>query len=171
MKNLVIKKLPTTETTWLTVRCEFLSTGHLPKILSKRSRHGTPTYGIILGVVVIILMDFLNDFDQLIEMLNFNYAFSLLMEYAAFIKLRISNPDLERPYKIPLSTLGCILFFSPSVLLTLLILALAANATYIMFAGFVAVGILIFYAKQHSKYHLESQEAEKVELDNQGGSS
>eukprot|EP00980_Cylindrotheca_fusiformis_P002734 scaffold634_cov97-Cylindrotheca_fusiformis.AAC.1 len=137
--------------------------GHLPKILSKRSRHGTPTYGIILGVVVIVLMDLANDFDQLIEMLNFNYAFSLLMEYAAFIKLRISQPDLVRPYKIPMNTLGCILFFSPSVILTILILALAENATYLMFAGVVAVGLLIFWGKQHSQHHLQQQEAEKEE--------
>ena len=66
--------------------------GFVPKIFATRSRHGTPTYGILLGVGVIIAMGTFN-LEELIELLNFNYAISLLMEYAAFIKLRISKPD------------------------------------------------------------------------------
>lgn len=126
--------------------------GHLPKILSKRSRHGTPTFGIVLGVVVIIVFDFLSDFDQLIEMLNFNYAIALLMEYAAFIKLRVSRPNLERPYRIPLNTFGCILLFSPSIVLTLVTMGLAETTTYYMASVVLLSGILIFVAKQGSGY-------------------
>lgn len=66
--------------------------GFVPKIFATRSRHGTPTYGIILGVLVIIAMGSF-DLEELIEMLNFNYAISLLLEYAAFMKLRISKAD------------------------------------------------------------------------------
>ncbi len=66
--------------------------GFVPKIFATRSRHGTPTYGIMLGVAVIVVMGTFN-LEQLIEMLNFNYAIALLMEYAAFIKLRISKPE------------------------------------------------------------------------------
>lgn len=66
--------------------------GFLPKIFSTRSRFGTPTYGIVLSVAVIILMGNF-DLERLIEMLNLNYSVSLLMEYAAFLKLRISKPD------------------------------------------------------------------------------
>lgn len=66
--------------------------GFVPKIFAARSRHGTPTFGILLGVAVIIAMGSF-DLEELIEMLNFNYAISLLMEYAAFVKLRICKPD------------------------------------------------------------------------------
>lgn len=66
--------------------------GFVPKIFATRSRHGTPTYGIILGVAVIVCMVSF-DLEQLIEMLNFNYAIALLLEYAAFLKLRVSNAD------------------------------------------------------------------------------
>ena len=38
--------------------------GHLPKIFSKRSRHGTPTYGIILGTAIIICMG-VSNLDEL----------------------------------------------------------------------------------------------------------
>ena len=51
--------------------------------------------------------------DQLVEMLNFAYAISMLMEFAAFIKLRITDADVERPYKVPFGTFGCYLFVTP----------------------------------------------------------
>jgi amino acid transporter len=66
--------------------------GFVPKIFATRSRHGTPTYGVMMGVLVIIAMGSF-DLEELIEMLNFNYAISLILEYAAFMKLRISKPD------------------------------------------------------------------------------
>jgi len=42
--------------------------------------------------MVIVVMG-VSDLAGLIEMLNFNYALALLLEYAAFIKLRISKPE------------------------------------------------------------------------------
>jgi amino acid transporter len=66
--------------------------GFVPKIFGKRSEHGTPTYSILLGLAVIIVMGTSN-LDTLIEMLNFNYALKLIMEYCAFVKLRISKPE------------------------------------------------------------------------------
>jgi amino acid transporter len=123
--------------------------GHLPKIFSKRSRHGTPTNGIMLGTAVIVVMG-VSDFESLIEMLNFNYALSLLMEYAAFIKLRISRPDVERPYKIPLGTIGCTILFTPPIMLTVLVLGLATYATYAFVLVVNIVGLLVIWAKKRS---------------------
>jgi amino acid transporter len=76
--------------------------GYVPSIFSTRSRHGTPTYGILLGVAVIVAMSSFT-LDKLIEMLNLNYAIALLMEYAAFLKLRVSKPDgtyLSGPHRL-----------------------------------------------------------------------
>jgi len=66
--------------------------GFVPKIFATRSRHGTPTFAIILGVIVIVILVRLK-VQQLIEMLNFSYSIAILLEYAAFIKLRITRPD------------------------------------------------------------------------------
>lgn len=124
--------------------------GHIPKIFSKRSKHGTPTNGIILGTAVIVVMGTSN-FDQLIEMLNFNYALSLLMEYCAFIKLRISQPEKERPYRIPLNTFGCILLITPTIVVTLLLLGLATYTTYIFVVCTNIIGLLVYYGKVRSE--------------------
>jgi amino acid transporter len=66
--------------------------GLIPKVFSKRSRFGTPTNGILVGTAVIFCLG-VADFDALVEMLNFAYAIALLMEFTAFIKLRITDPD------------------------------------------------------------------------------
>ena len=72
--------------------CGMADRGFVPKIFGIRSEHGTPTYSILLGLAVIIVMGTSN-LDTLIEMLNFNYALKLIMEYCAFVKLRISKPE------------------------------------------------------------------------------
>ena len=68
--------------------------GHLPKIFAKRSKFATPTVGIIVGILVIVVMS-MADFIQLVELLNFNYSIALLMEYAAFVKLRWTRKDCK----------------------------------------------------------------------------
>ena len=92
-----------------------------------------------------------SDLDSLIEMLNFNYAIALLMEYAAFFKLRIARPDLERPFKIPLNTYGCFLLFAPTIVMVLLVLSLATYTTFIFCIVVNIVGAIIFQAKQRSQ--------------------
>lgn len=124
--------------------------GHLPKIFSTRSRHGTPTYGIALGTLVIVGMS-VTDLDDLIEMLNFNYALALLMEYCAFLKLRMSRPDLRRPFRIPLNTLGCIVLLAPTLVFTFAIIGLASFKTYLFSVGANLVGLLLFAAMRRQR--------------------
>lgn len=122
--------------------------GFLPKIFATRSRHGTPTYGILVGTVVIICMS-VTDLDDLIEMLNFNYTFSLLLEYLAFIKLRITRPDLERPYRVPLNTIGCIVLFTPTILAILAVVLLASWKTWLFGIGVNIFGLLLFVVREY----------------------
>lgn len=69
--------------------------GHLPKVFAWRSaRFDTPTFGIFVCTLVIIAMS-VADFTQLVELLNFNYAIALLLEYFAFVKLRLTRKDCK----------------------------------------------------------------------------
>jgi amino acid transporter len=74
-----------------------------------------------------------------------------LMEYCAFIKLRISAPNLVRPYRIPLSTTGCIIMLTPTFIATFLIMGLATYQTYAFSVAVNAFGILIYHARQRSE--------------------
>jgi len=66
--------------------------GYLPKIFKTRSKYGTPTAGIIFNTLVIIVFS-CADFSQLLQLLNSVYAMALLMEYAAFVKLRLFHKE------------------------------------------------------------------------------
>ena len=68
--------------------------GITPRIFKTRSHYGSPTYGILLGLVVIIFTG-VADFSQLVEVLNFNYNISVVMDYTAFVKLRYTRKDLK----------------------------------------------------------------------------
>ena len=124
--------------------------GYLPRVFRKRSKYGTPTYGILVGTAIILAMS-VSDIDRLVEMLNFNYGVSLLFEYAAFFKLRISRPNLERPYKIPLNTPACAVFFFPTIASTLFVCSLASYATFFFAFGSWIVGYLLYAARQRNR--------------------
>lgn len=119
--------------------------GHVPQIFAIRSSHGTPTYGIILGTIIIVGMGGAG-LDKIIDMLNFNYSIALLMEYTAFISLRIYKPNLPRPWKIPLNTFGCILFFIPTYFFILLVLILSTYECFIfsLCTNIVGIGLYLW---------------------------
>ena len=68
--------------------------GYLPPIFKMKSSYfGTPTMGILTGAVVVVCMGALANLERIVEMLNFNYSLGLLLEFAAFVKLRHSHKD------------------------------------------------------------------------------
>lgn len=126
--------------------------GLIPKVFCKRSRFDTPTNGILLGTMVIFCLSVAN-FDALVEMLNFAYSFALLMEFAAFVKLRIDNDeDVERPFRLPFGTFGCILFVLPSCLICILIMVTASKMTY-LYIFFLVVFGAVFQLVQKAAHH------------------
>jgi len=117
--------------------------GILPKIFSTRSKHGTPTAGICFNTMVIIAFS-CADFGQLLELLNSVYAISLLLEYAAFVKLRLYNKEMHRPYRIPVPDWAAPLVVLPPTLGVLLIFALSNWFVYIFCAGALLFGFVVF---------------------------
>lgn len=97
--------------------------GFLPLVLAKRSKHGTPTLGIIMSSLGVLILTTL-DFVDIIKLLNAVYCLAELLEFAAFVHLRIKRPDLPRPYKIPLPTWGIIAMLVPAVVLLLSVVIL-----------------------------------------------
>ena len=137
--------------------------GYLPKVLGKRSKHGTPTYGILIGTLIVVFMG-VSDMSSLIEMLNFSYSISLLMEFAAFIKLRFSDPGIPRPYKVPLNTFGCCLMLTPTIFLNLLILSMATMKTFVFSLGVVILGFsLLCFGSRGRKDHIDEEDLDAAE--------
>jgi amino acid transporter len=83
--------------------------GFLPRVIGLRSRrNGVPWVAILVCAVGWGLCMKLG-FDKLLLLDTLLYGLSLILEFAALIALRLREPDLPRPYKIPGGLLGCIL--------------------------------------------------------------
>ena len=116
----------------------------LPRALAAtHARYATPWCAILLNSAgVALLIPF--SFQELIEVDMCLYAAALLLEFAALVWLRIKQPELARPYRIPYSTAGVIALCIPPVLLCMLSIVLANPATKYVGLGGVAIGLLIY---------------------------
>lgn len=77
--------------------------GMLPEFFAKRSRYGTPIFGIMFSASGVIFLSTLS-FLEIVAAENFLYCFGMLLEFVAFVKLRVKYPAASRPYKVPLGT-------------------------------------------------------------------
>lgn len=116
--------------------------GMLPELFAKRSRYGTPLIGILFSASGVILLSWLS-FEEIVAAENFLYCFGMLLEFIAFVVLRIKQPTVSRPYKIPLGTVGVILMCIPPTILICVVLALASAKVMIVSLIAVAIGLVM----------------------------
>ena len=124
--------------------------GYLPPILSKRlPRTGVPWASVIACSVAWTLSLGLS-FERLVSMDILLYGTSLILEFVALVVLRIREPQLPRPFKVPGGTPAAIaLGIGPVVLLGV---ALSKNAdeelagiNALFFGlGIVAAGVVVY---------------------------
>lgn len=72
------------------------------KQLVKLNRYQIPYVAGIFQLVLAIALMFIGGFDMLTDMLIFVIWLFYTLVFVAVIKLRITEPDLPRPYKVPL---------------------------------------------------------------------
>ncbi|XP_024540259.1 probable polyamine transporter At3g19553 isoform X1 [Selaginella moellendorffii] len=119
--------------------------GMLPRIFARRSKHGTPVLGILCSATGVVLLSWMT-FQEIVELLNFLYCVGMLLEFAAFIWLRVKRPDLHRPFKLQLGTLGVVMFCLPPSAFLVLVMCLASMRTIFVSCGVAAVGIVLYPA-------------------------
>ncbi|WOL07798.1 putative polyamine transporter isoform X1 [Canna indica] len=124
--------------------------GMLPAIFAKRSKYGTPTISILCSATGVILLSWMS-FQEIVEFLNFLYSLGMLLEFAAFIKLRINKPDLHRPYRIPVETFGAVIICIPPTILLVLVMCLASTRTFIVSGSVMLVGFLLYPVVEHMR--------------------
>lgn len=116
--------------------------GMLPECFAKRSRYGTPLVGILFSASGVILLSWMS-FQEIVAAENFLYCFGMILEFIAFIKLRIQCPAASRPYKIPVGTVGSILMCIPPTVLICVVLALASLKVMVVSLIAVAFGLIL----------------------------
>lgn len=118
--------------------------------LTRRSRHGTPTYSILCSATGVVVLSFMS-FQEIIELLNFLYGLGMLVVFGAFVKLRFKDPDLPRPYRIPLGSVGAAVMCVPPVLLIGTVMCLASARTIVVNIIVLAVGVAMYFGVERLK--------------------
>lgn len=124
--------------------------GMLPKVFAYRSRYGTPIFSILCSATGVIALSWMK-FQEVVEFVNFLYCFGMLLEFAAFIWLRIKQPELPRPYKVPLNTVCAILMCIPPSALLILVMCLASLTTVFVSIGVLMMGIVLYPGLEYAK--------------------
>ena len=73
----------------------------LPPALSRVNGRGVPTYALVIPAAIGFTLTLFIDGDTLMSVAVFGAVISYALMMASHIKLRITNPDLPRPYKTP----------------------------------------------------------------------
>jgi amino acid transporter len=91
--------------------------GHLPAIFTRKLKNGAPWFSILaLGLAWGLSLGL--KFDRLIMLDILLYGASLVLEFLALIWLRLREPDLPRPFRVPGGLVGAVLVgLAPTVLL------------------------------------------------------
>ena len=90
--------------------------GMLPRFIAQRNRRGVPWVSVLLcGIAWALALRL--PFERLISIDLILYGSSLLLEFVAFIVLRIREPNLERPFKAGNLAFACALAAGPAVLI------------------------------------------------------
>ncbi|CAL9152400.1 unnamed protein product, partial [Musa hybrid cultivar] len=122
--------------------------GMLPEFFGKRSRYGTPLVGILFSASGVLLLSWMS-FQEIVAAENFLYCFGMILEFVAFIKLRLIYPNAPRPYKIPLGTAGCILMIIPPTILICVVLALATLKVMVVSVTAMLIGFILQPCLKH----------------------
>jgi amino acid transporter len=93
--------------------------GHLPAIFMRKLKNGAPWFSIlVLGLAWGLSLGL--KFDRLIMLDILLYGASLVLEFVALIVLRLREPELPRPFRVPGGLIGALLAaVGPTVLLGL----------------------------------------------------
>jgi len=116
--------------------------GILPSTMGRRSQYGTPTCGIVMSASGVFCLCWMS-FSQVIDMLNVLYCIAQLIEFAAFVQLRIKHPEMPRPYRIPLGTLGVSLMLVIPAMFCVVIILLSSTVTLVVIVFITLFGFVL----------------------------
>jgi basic amino acid/polyamine antiporter, APA family len=123
--------------------------GLLPKIFSRLSVRRTPavttlTFGILTAIMAALL-----PLSEIAKLVNIGTLFAFLIVNIGVIILRRTQPDLERGFRVPFVPVFPII----GTILCLYLMKYLSAATWLRFAGWLVVGLVIYftYGIRHSR--------------------
>lgn len=118
--------------------------GYLPRIFTRIDRKGAPWVAILVCAVLWAIC-FPLGFEKSLILDVLLTGLSILLEFWALVALRIREPELARPFRVPGGTVGAIAIGVPPM--ALMIAAMARNrAELVGSTSELAIGIGIVVA-------------------------
>lgn len=144
--------------------------GHLPAVFTRKLKNGAPWVSIlVLGLAWGLSLGL--KFDRLVMLDILLYGASLVLEFLALIVLRVREPGLPRPFRVPGGIASAVLIGVPPTVL--LGIALARNrseqlqvgnwgsiSTLSVGAALMAMGVLYYFVAGRAKPEARAAEAE-----------
>lgn len=122
--------------------------GLLPAITAKiHPRTKTPVRIILIAGIIMALVAGLIPISRVAELVNIGTLAAFALVSAGVIILRYTRPDLQRPFKTPLSPLIPFLGMSLSIYLMLTLPAI----TWLRFVIWMALGLIIYFS--YGRFH------------------
>ena len=135
--------------TWIGPRVTMTMGEDVPllRLFSRKSKRNAPAVAIIFQLVISNLLLLTQSFEAVLDFIQFSLTFCSFFAVAGVIKMRITHPDLPRPYRAwgypvtPLIFLGVTLF---------IMYYLVVNRPLQSLAGFamMSAGLVIYYASR-----------------------
>jgi len=164
---------------------EVAKEGYLPAFMHKENKHGMPVGTLIvqasissvLSIAVLIMPTVSSAFWIMSALAAQLYLVMYIFMFAAAIKLRHSQPDVERPYKIPGGKIGMWIVAGAAFLTSIFVICFGFIPTdsvrkegigaVIAYIAFLSIGVGLFVTIPQLFY----RRAVKKNLVKAGGSS
>jgi amino acid transporter len=124
--------------------------GYLPRIFARTNRAGAPWVAILVSAVLWAACYPLG-FERSLILDVFLTGLSILLEFWALVALRVREPALARPYRVPGGTLGVVLIGLPPLGLMVATLVrnsremIGSTSELIVGLGVIAAGIIAYF--------------------------
>jgi amino acid transporter len=144
--------------------------GHLPRIFTRKLKSGAPWVSIlVLGLAWGLSLGL--KFDRLIMLDILLYGASLVLEFAALAMLRIREPQLARPFRVPGGLWGAILVgVGPTALLLVALVKnynerldlgrLGSVSSLVVALALMTAGVVYYFVVAKAKPQVEAAGAD-----------
>lgn len=129
--------------------CEDFSFPPFFGIVSKRFNNSPYVAIITIGIVSFVFS--LLPFQTIVQFVVFLASMSLIISFACLVKLRYSEPDLERPFKVPLGKFGLAYVVIVGCGISLFNIAVATELAQITGAAVIGGGVLLYVICNYTK--------------------
>ena len=137
----------------------------VPRVFAKQNKNGIPVPGLVVCLVLSLIGPFLGA-GLITDITSFSaaaFVLSWTLTSYSLIRLRKTEPNLERPYKIP-GGMATGIFSAVVTTVVLVLLFVPNNPVYmgktasLMFVGWMVVGIILFLLSSFQRRSISKEE-------------